>query len=297
MYRQAWALAFPDLAHLPPLVVLGHHLDDSDENVLDQLCKGHLTGALDSMLPLRRDYHGCTVLRPLLRTCRKADLYRLAHLHSLPYMYDSTPPWSVRGITRAILDMAGEGHVFQDLLSEVRCSAEVVDIEFRALVEQWSNKRVRELSCDQFKAVVVSLSDGMFDPSPQVLRHAQCLEKVRSSWAEARSALCSAKPKDWACVVGEVASPEGLVSGLYLFSIFVRQVVLRLSDTPLTRKAVGHLWSMVQSSSPGVVCGGLTEDVGCLVRSTVGGLRTLVLYSSRGGVPFKDVRNEILKLL
>eukprot|EP00928_Gymnodinium_smaydae_P041833 TRINITY_DN28263_c0_g4_i1.p1 TRINITY_DN28263_c0_g4~~TRINITY_DN28263_c0_g4_i1.p1 ORF type:complete len:758 (+),score=106.13 TRINITY_DN28263_c0_g4_i1:27-2300(+) len=107
--------------------VLGHHLDDCDENRIEQLSRGHVFGDLDGMaewVPVSDDAtdlceessstpsaesesaSSLFVWRPFLRSHRKQAFYDVLQSYRIPYMRDSTPAWSVRGRTRRILDRA-----------------------------------------------------------------------------------------------------------------------------------------------------------------------------------------------
>ena len=82
-------------------VVIGHHMDDTDENRLAELGKGNVVN-VNGMHTISKCL-GMTVYRPLLGL-RKAAMIAFANAALLPYMADSTPRWSRRGWTRKVLD-------------------------------------------------------------------------------------------------------------------------------------------------------------------------------------------------
>jgi tRNA(Ile)-lysidine synthetase-like protein len=82
-------------------VVIGHHLDDIDENRLAELGKSNIID-IDGVETMC-NYYGVTVYRPLLHL-RKESMFSYADEAQIPYMVDSTPKWSRRGWTRRFLD-------------------------------------------------------------------------------------------------------------------------------------------------------------------------------------------------
>jgi tRNA(Ile)-lysidine synthase TilS/MesJ len=109
------------------LVVMGHHLDDADENRLAELGKGNIVD-VNGMRALSECLCN-TVYRPLLRL-RKDAMYEFAQDAVIPYMADSTPRWSKRGWTRQVLDECPEatrGPLLQHLDQLGNASAELAD--------------------------------------------------------------------------------------------------------------------------------------------------------------------------
>lgn len=85
-------------------VILGHHLDDCDENRVEQMARGHVFGNLEGMTEiLKVDDAPLILWRPFLHSKRKADFSWVLHTFKIPYMRDSTPLWSVRGRMRQIM--------------------------------------------------------------------------------------------------------------------------------------------------------------------------------------------------
>eukprot|EP00040_Diaphanoeca_grandis_P030343 m.179233 g.179233 ORF g.179233 m.179233 type:complete len:827 (-) comp31964_c0_seq1:91-2571(-) len=102
MYEQALALQIEaEPTRNIGLVVLGHHMDDADENRLAELGKGNLIRI--NGMEILSDCFGVTMYRPLLQERKKA-MFDFADVTNMPYMVDSTPMWSRRGWTRRALD-------------------------------------------------------------------------------------------------------------------------------------------------------------------------------------------------
>jgi len=82
----------------PPHVVLGHNKDDCFENVLTNIAQKQKTDNLDGM-DVVSCASGICFLRPLLDVS-KSDIYDFARYVGIPYLQDSTPSWSQRGMIR-----------------------------------------------------------------------------------------------------------------------------------------------------------------------------------------------------
>jgi tRNA(Ile)-lysidine synthetase-like protein len=77
---------------------LGHHRGDVSENVLMNLYNGR--DILDlTVMKTDSEMDGVTLYRPLLGHL-KSEIYDIAHTHCIPYMKDTTPEWSCRGVIR-----------------------------------------------------------------------------------------------------------------------------------------------------------------------------------------------------
>jgi tRNA(Ile)-lysidine synthase TilS/MesJ len=87
--------------YLKHYVLIGHHLDDIDENRLAELGKSNIID-IDGVETMC-DYYDITVYRPLLHL-RKESMFLYADAAKIPYMVDSTPKWSRRGWIRRFLD-------------------------------------------------------------------------------------------------------------------------------------------------------------------------------------------------
>jgi tRNA(Ile)-lysidine synthase TilS/MesJ len=127
------------------LVVLGHHEDDADENRLAELGKGNVVD-IDGMEVLSKCM-GVTQYRPLLRT-RKCSMYSLAEVARIPFMADSTPPWSRRGWTRRVLDAlpAVERDSLLHTLSRLGVESSALGCKLERMGEELTSVRVLTLA-------------------------------------------------------------------------------------------------------------------------------------------------------
>ena len=79
------------------IVVLGHNKDDLLENVITNICskkKEKMAGMYDDMI-----IDNVRIIRPMLNIT-KEEIYEYAKKTNVPYLEDSTPEWSRRGILR-----------------------------------------------------------------------------------------------------------------------------------------------------------------------------------------------------
>ena len=109
MYRKAFD-TYSSTQGEPAYVLIGHHLDDVDENRIAELGKGNLIN-IDGMAEDDGDDGSSkgkgpnvVVLRPLCRRIRKNSLRTFAQTYLVPHMHNSTPKWSKRGWIRDVLD-------------------------------------------------------------------------------------------------------------------------------------------------------------------------------------------------
>ena len=91
-------IRFDTYKSLNGLVVLGHNLDDSLENIFSNIKKKRNYDNLFGMdlYSKEKDVH---IARPLLKISKK-QIIEFANEFNLPYTYDSTPGWSERGKLR-----------------------------------------------------------------------------------------------------------------------------------------------------------------------------------------------------
>jgi tRNA(Ile)-lysidine synthetase-like protein len=84
-------------------IILGHNKDDAIENIFANIIKqknyNNLLGMTESSSMTFTDYK---IIRPMLSISKK-DIYEFARKYSIPYVYDSTPDWSERGLKRDVL--------------------------------------------------------------------------------------------------------------------------------------------------------------------------------------------------
>jgi len=84
-------------------IILGHNKDDTIENIFANIIKqknyDNLLGMKD-ISSMEGTEH--KIIRPMLSILKK-DIYDFAQKYSIPYVYDSTPEWSERGLKRDVL--------------------------------------------------------------------------------------------------------------------------------------------------------------------------------------------------
>ena len=91
MYRQ-------NITNDKTYVLLGHNKDDCFENILTNISNksnyDNLTG-----MEILKEIDGIKIWRPLLCISKK-HIIDYANINKIPYLYDSTPEWSIRGKIR-----------------------------------------------------------------------------------------------------------------------------------------------------------------------------------------------------
>lgn len=79
-------------------VFLGHHKDDLNENIFNNLLRGRTLLDLEVMKEISKN-NDVKLCRPFLNNFKK-DIYDFAHRYNVPYFLDTTPKWSNRGKMR-----------------------------------------------------------------------------------------------------------------------------------------------------------------------------------------------------
>ena len=79
-------------------VLLGHNKDDCFENIITNITNKNNYENLSGM-EILKTIDGINFWRPMLNI-KKADIINYANIHKIPYLFDSTPSWSVRGKIR-----------------------------------------------------------------------------------------------------------------------------------------------------------------------------------------------------
>lgn len=79
-------------------ILLGHNKDDCFENILTNISNKSNYGNLAGMETVK-EIDGILMWRPML-TIEKKHIIDYANLNKIPYLFDSTPEWSVRGKIR-----------------------------------------------------------------------------------------------------------------------------------------------------------------------------------------------------
>ena len=136
------------------VVGLAHNHDDCVENILTNICSKSKYNNLYGMELFGTNEFNCwdraglnketcqiNFTRPFLKISKK-EIYDFAHSYKIPYLYDSTPKWSQRGMIRDLVrprliqwnESIIEG--LDELVLTLRESLECVDL----LVESWISK-------------------------------------------------------------------------------------------------------------------------------------------------------------
>jgi tRNA(Ile)-lysidine synthase TilS/MesJ len=100
MYAKAFRTHFPSERSVR--VIIGHHMDDVDENRIAELGKGNLLN-IDGMSEVS-SFASVFQLRPLCGFVRKNVIKNFALIRQIPHMQNSTPKWSRRGWIRDVID-------------------------------------------------------------------------------------------------------------------------------------------------------------------------------------------------
>ncbi|KAF4721117.1 hypothetical protein FOZ62_001577 [Perkinsus olseni] len=276
------------------VVVLGHHQDDVDENRLEQLSRGHVMGDMDGMHRVRESPPGlsrCIVCRPLIHN-RKATFIATATEANIPYVRDSTPAWSVRGITRRALDAVLRDHnaaAMHQLLADVaamsaRAAELVVSTAESGVMEPRELRSRSKGTCLTFWRLdfrCIFSHEELADVLPKLI---SSINEVAQLWNQAlprdQDAVRRIPPvKDWHSVV---------------FERVVSSCIDKMkSGEKVSRKALNHLFH--EAGSPGVRCGGFTETLGFV---SDGSREVMLLYViDKKNNTVKDRRQEVVKLL
>ena len=141
MYRKAALLAWPKVSEI--FVLIGHHLDDVDENRIAELGKGNLID-IDGMTEegeISGESLSCiSQLRPFCRDVRKFQLREFAINHGVPHMKNSTPQWSKRGWIRDVLDQDEVAReIFVDKLDAMGRMSRNADDAVNAVCNSWTS--------------------------------------------------------------------------------------------------------------------------------------------------------------
>ncbi|KAF4654061.1 hypothetical protein FOL47_010160 [Perkinsus chesapeaki] len=166
-HKLAWAAAgLPEGSRTQPVVVVGHHMDDVDENRLAELGKGNLlniNGMVMNADGTDDDEIGnvCQV-RPLLLSTRKEELIACASRHNIPYMVDSTPKWSRRGWIRGVLDLGFpiEGGARRQFLMDLTLAGQLSDD---------LDRQVTQASVDLVPHRIIPAGDARFKKQNRVV--------------------------------------------------------------------------------------------------------------------------------
>lgn len=292
------------------VVVLGHHLDDVDENRLDHLQKGHVLGDVEGMRPFR-EVHDVNLLRPLLRR-RKGDFLDLLQQFPVPFFRDSTPDWSVRGATRAVVDgfpCQTRSELLQLLDQFGKLSAQVGG-QLDEAVALWLSTDVQLLSLPKGASAVLLNLENLFslDVGRKINEIAGLIARLRDIWNPAvKIALAQYR----ALSVGEIPENQLSDSSWLLFEKGFSASVDKFCEskagarrghyhtsagTAVNRKAMRHLYDNLCACRKPSFSGGLTQELGYVQLNEPH--KALVLYdtSAHPGLDFKGLRNNIVDI-
>jgi len=282
-------------------VVLGHHQDDIDENRLDHLQKGHVLGDVEGMRQWR-EIHDVPLLRPLLGR-RKEDFKALLAAFPTPFLRDSTPSWSVRGATRALLDGLGAERrlrVVEGLSRFGRLAAEV-GAELDAAVAAWAAAGARTLELPKAAVGLALDIDALFSlqVGARLAEVAETVEAIRVDWnpaaAEVQPSPVSEIPGDHLPDAPRLLFERGFFAAAEGFLARRRGHYHTSEGVSVNRRAVRHLYENMQDCRRPLFSGGLTQELGYL---HVAGppRRILVLYDASAfpEASFKDMRGAIV---
>ncbi len=138
MYSKAFRLGFDDSTH-PVQVLIGHHIDDVDENRIAELGKGNLIN-IDGMAETS-SFADVVQLRPLCTFVRKCTLRNFALSRGIPHMRNSTPKWSRRGWIRDVLDSDERYRYFLlKPLSDLGAESSRIDQMIHQIARDWAQR-------------------------------------------------------------------------------------------------------------------------------------------------------------
>ena len=144
MYRKAMNL-FSGSNDLQLTVLIGHHLDDVDENRVAELGKGNLIN-IDGMAEDNEDEglrNAPVVVRPFCSNIRKIQIRQFAMALKIPHMKNSTPKWSKRGWIRDVLDSCedSQSQSFLNQLDNLGRASRDLDSVIECIVNEWVENR------------------------------------------------------------------------------------------------------------------------------------------------------------
>ena len=166
-YKTTWKAMGLDGA---PVVLLGHNADDGVENIIQNMTFGV---KYDNMIGMKREsmQDGVRCLRPLLRVAKRRIL-KHARATGVPYLYDSTISWCVRGRIRDDLVPAIERfnpRTVDGLVEVADVMSELYGV-MRMSVDDWRAGMV-EVEKNVWEKVVVTLPRSALFWKDLFMRH------------------------------------------------------------------------------------------------------------------------------
>ena len=263
MYRKA----FKNFSGSDDLTVLiGHHMDDVDENRIAELGKGNLIN-LDGMAEdSNGDELGSVVVRPLCASIRKSQLREFAIKYHVPHMKNSTPKWSKRGWIRDVLDSCSQSSSYSFLpeLNELGKISRDLDSTIDKIVQEWTeNLGVRagltlrvNAKSKQFKFACGMLDFDLLESLASKFDVWECISKVASmssafgsEWNKKVADFCLVERPNVGCPIqkirewisADVTELKALVYSRCLQKCFSAVKALIPVDRFITKKSVCQL--------------------------------------------------------
>lgn len=123
-------------------VVLGHHKDDTVENILTNICRARSILNL-AVIKSTTCINDVRIERPLVNVFKHL-IFDFAHQNGIPYFKDTTPSWSVRGILRNFimpsLQMAFQEKIKNNLLKVNQETSEWNQLIHTAIIDPYMSE-------------------------------------------------------------------------------------------------------------------------------------------------------------
>lgn len=121
-------------------VFLGHNKDDCLENIFNNLKKERSLNNLRGMTEIKEE-NGVTIVRPMIDVT-KNEIRTFAKKYNVPFLPNSTPPWSERGKIRDSLVPSinnFDPRIIKGLFSYIDSMNEITNI-YQSLIDSFINK-------------------------------------------------------------------------------------------------------------------------------------------------------------
>ena len=255
----------------PAYVLIGHHLDDIDENRIAELGKGNLVN-IDGMAEDDSGESGScektvVVLRPLCNYIRKETIRRFAKNFQIPHMHNSTPKWSKRGWIRDVLD-EGSGWVIEEL-NTLGIASKYVDELLDQAVHAWltsggitsgrvffldSKSKSLHLKCSVIDLNALNTVLSQFEVQRHLDHVVDLCSAFAPRWNEKVAKFASSRP-GMSCPIQKIPSCD-VSNAVVLTKCFQKafgslRTVLGL-DRYIARKSVSQLTENLAAKTPKV---------------------------------------------
>jgi tRNA(Ile)-lysidine synthase TilS/MesJ len=237
MYTKAHKIAFPSTvdaseASANVVAMIGHHMDDLDENRLAELGKKsafdvdgmgvlefihNTTASGTSQIAASVTETGLILWRPLLLNTRKSEILAAASELGLPYMHDSTPEWSRRGWIRAVVDALPEKPRLLELLEAAAQLSRTLTSEVHAGIAQWRQDGglgqvhgvLRSVELDMFVLNVADLFKLVDKVQDKFNKFRVVVDELADLWNPAVKKFCKEERPDVPCPIQEIRNFTG----------------------------------------------------------------------------------------